>query len=265
MRSPSIVMGLRQTVALYLKGPTFRADPLRDSFLASYPRSGNTWLRAALFHVRIGRPPQSLAELDLGIPDEHYTIPRRAILRASNARELDLIVKTHVPYQLQLSYRRVAYVVRDPRDVIPSYFRLWQNRSKSTSFDDFVQASFSGAVWPCSWYDHVKSWQLYQKISPGCISIIRYEDLTRQVEPELEKLGSALNVKNVPELKKQLHQYNLSSMRKLEQLTGDSGRYQGAFVGQGRAKDVDRKHVDAAIRNHVPHWLALMNELGYSI
>ena len=113
-------------VSRLIRGPAFESDRRRDIFLASYPRSGNTWLRAILFHASIGREPRNLAEIDRAVPDQHFRIARKDLLAPAHHPTGRHIVKTHDPYRFlrsQLDYCDVALIIRDPRDVISSYFR----------------------------------------------------------------------------------------------------------------------------------------------
>jgi hypothetical protein len=245
----------------------FRPDRTRDCFLASYPRSGNTWLRAILFHARIGRAPADLAEIDLGIPDEHYPVAARSVLAPVPGSDAGQIVKTHTIYRIGTSYRSVAYILRDPRDAIPSYYRyLSRNGShRGLSFWDFAQACISGSVWPGSWYEHVQSFRFYRSLHPDRIEIFRYEDLVAQPPAEIARLGYALNLPADANLSDLFRHYDLARMRGLEETGNRPSEKPAGFIGNGRADEGPRAFVDAAIRRDAPHWRDLMAELGYRV
>jgi len=93
-----------------------------------------------LFEAVIGRGASSLRELDFGIPDEHYRLSRRALNRDRGAHRNGFIVKTHVPFLERMGYRRVSYIVRDPRDCIPSFYRYRSRKGDVPEFHGFARA-----------------------------------------------------------------------------------------------------------------------------
>lgn len=250
-----------------IRPPAFRADRSRDMFLASYPRSGNTWLRAILFEARVGRAPGTMAEIDLGIPDEHHRVSRMRVLDAAHEPRRRYIVKTHAPYRVATPYRDVAYIIRDPRDVIPSYFRYRSRKRGSTDadFEDFVRACLSGSIWPGSWYDHVRSWLYFGSRHGGHIGLFRFEDLVERNTAEIRRLGETLHLPDTVSLDDLFQRYDVERMRALEEAGNRKSERAPGFIGQGRAGAPQRDAVDAAIRRHAPHWIDLMAEFDYAV
>lgn len=263
-----MIMGrlLNRAASRILRGPTFRSDRERDIFLASYPRSGNTWLRAILFHARIGRAPQNLGEIDFGIPDEHQPPRRRKLLAPVHPTER-FIVKTHQPYRLRSPYQDVVCVVRDPRDVIPSYFRYLSRKKevRDDEFEDFAIGCISGAVWPGSWFEHVASWQFFRSKHPDRICIFTYERLVALDAPEIERLGKALLLPSEVDPVALFRTYDLARMRALEGRGNRPGEPTTGFIGEGRASTSRREVVEATIQRHAPQWSDLMTALGYAM
>lgn len=258
---------LLNTLARVRTAGQFRPDRTRDCFLASYPRSGNTWMRAILFHARIGREPVDMAEIDCGIPDEHYAIATRSILAPRPGADPRQIVKTHSLYRIGTSYRSVAYILRDPRDAIPSYYRYLSRNGahRGLSFSDFAQACISGSVWLGSWFEHVQSFRFFQLLHPDRIEIFRYEDLVAQPPEDIARLGRVLHLPADTDLPGLFRHYNLARMRALEEDGNRPTEKALGFIGKGRADEGPRAFVDAAIRNNAPHWRDLMAELGYRV
>ena len=87
-----------------------------DVFLVSYPRSGNTWMRFLLYALLHGDAPSSFANVDHAIPGI-YRHADRTLRRLPKPR----ILKSHEYFDPR--YNRVIYLVRDPRDVLLSYYR----------------------------------------------------------------------------------------------------------------------------------------------
>jgi hypothetical protein len=170
-------------------------EPLRpgpdDIGLFSYPRSGNTWMRTVLSQLIHGRSGRSQADLDFFAPDLH-TGPKVSKVISAPVH----VFKSHDPLGPSAptgtwDFRRIIYLVRDPRDVVLSYFR-YRTRGRPTDlvFSDYVQEFVSGSLWPGSWSSHVSSYT-----NPGTegpertIAVVRYEDL---IDEPMTHLSSAL-------------------------------------------------------------------------
>ena len=80
-----------------------------DVFLASYPRSGSTWLRFILYELLSGQPAtfESVNRYMRG-PGTH----NQGLAALPNQGRF---LSSHEPYRAE--YRRAAYLVRDVRDV----------------------------------------------------------------------------------------------------------------------------------------------------
>lgn len=247
-----------------LRGPTFQSAKNRDTFLASYPRSGNTWLRTVIFHASVGRAPKNLAEVDLGVPDEHAPPPRRKMLMAAQKLN-EAIVKTHQPYRSTASYRKVIYIIRDPRDVIPSYFRYLRRKGavSEDEFENFAVGCICGTVWPGSWFEHVTSWRFFQSQYPKRACIFIYENLVAYDEVEVMKFGKALPLQHSIDISEIFRRYDLEMMKRLEKRGNRLSERAPGFIGQGAARSDMRRCVDTLIKQHAPHWQELMADYGY--
>jgi len=103
---------------------------LRDSdvMLASFPKSGNTWMRFLLSNI-IARHTNTVDSIDFYsiqniIPDIH-----RVVLSARHRYEpFPRIVKTHHPRRPE--YRQVIYLARNPEKVMLSYYVLLRTVGK---------------------------------------------------------------------------------------------------------------------------------------
>ena len=167
------------------------AAPGRVIWIASYPKSGNTWVRFLVCNLVFG-PVESAASLAERIPDLHE-------LQAAPEPAPGLcFLKTHFPYgpRLPLLERSAAaiYVVRDPGDVLVSNFHYARRSSGAmggagadAGTDDFEQyaEAFIGAggdprwirLGMGSWLENVRAWQGAQARIP--MLWVRYEDLLR--------------------------------------------------------------------------------------
>jgi len=99
-----------------------------DVFLASFQRSGSTWLRFLLCDV-LTKGAADFRNVKFTIPDvRHY---RRGAVLLDGGR----LIKTHEPYRKE--YGKAVYIVRDPRDVALS---LHEYIRPHEDLDDFVLA-----------------------------------------------------------------------------------------------------------------------------
>jgi hypothetical protein len=160
-----------------------------DVFLVSYPRSGNTWARFLIGNLIYQDEPVTFANIESRLPEIYFN-PDHVMRRLPRPR----ILKSHECFQPQ--YRRVIYIVRDPRDVAVSFYHhniKAGNIPDGYAIEDFVprfiNAEFD-AKWG-SWADHVLSWLRLRQNSPGFI-LLTYESMKQQPEAELARVAAFL-------------------------------------------------------------------------
>lgn len=144
-----------------------------DIFIASYPKSGVTWLQhltACLFFGFDGtRVPDRVVQ-NL-VPDMHN---EKYFIRIPS---FPAVLKWHGLPDPKM--RRVVHLVRDGRDAAVSYHRMLRSLEMEGSIDQIV----AGDVWPGGWGDHTEAW--LNNPHGAEILRIRYEDL---LETPLETL-----------------------------------------------------------------------------
>jgi len=230
----------------------------QDVFLASYPRSGSTWLRFMLFQI-LRREEAAFGKIEECIPeiDAHRRIP--PILPAGGR-----LVKTHEQYRKD--YTRAVFLVRDPRDVFLScYARAVETGlaplvSKG-DFDSFFLSFMEGrALQQGSWQAHTRSWLDSPLAKDGNLMVIRYEDLRRNSEQVLAEFLRFLGVTPDPQVVRTAIEHNsLQRMRAKEDHARSSGesspllgshksnREDGRFVRQGAVGGWRSKFSDAQL------------------
>lgn len=202
-----------------------------DSFLASYPRSGNTWLRFMLFEALTGKP----ADFRLVRPAmPSVNINTNATAFFPRGGRLFL---THYPYCDYYGNGKAIYLVRDVRDVVLSeYRRQLMNRSYREGFDSFLDDFLSGRIHRFgSWADHVTSWLDGALGGNGRVLLCRYEDLKSDTESVLQDAVKFLGAQAESiAIGAAVHNNNLEAMRdKEDRIRLPEARSGFRFVNEG--------------------------------
>jgi len=201
--------------------PTTRPRPTRKNivWLASYPKSGNTWMRIFLANYLFDRktpmPINQVHQLGMGdsierayrivaqaaghksfdLADYRQTLALRDRVLAAiagNGAEVNL-VKTHnnrtrafgvelIPPQLT---RSAIYILRNPLDMALSYARQFdhspEGAAETIGRSDNSSAGTHGTVTQFfgTWSDHVRSWARCRAFP---VLVVRYEDM--QADPD---------------------------------------------------------------------------------
>lgn len=166
-----------------------------DTFLVSYPKSGNTWLRFLLAQV-MAKQQLDFYTIEKIIPDIYENSDHR-LLKIKNPR----VLKSHETYCSD--YPRVIYIVRDPRDVAISYY-YWQKKvgmlakyGADFSLRDYLKHGFleSEKMGIISWAKHVDSWVSHVDTLGEHLLIIRYEDIEKEPSNVLRQVIDFVDLK----------------------------------------------------------------------
>jgi hypothetical protein len=191
-----------------------------DTFIVSYPRSGNTWTRFLVASLLHPQEPVTFSNIERLIPDAEAQ-SNRYMRRAPSPR----IIKTHS--YLDPRYPRVIYIVRDPRDVALSYYdfsRKYRHFEDSYPLDryigDFVHGRLISAAGWGTWGENVASWVFARGARPGFL-LLRYEDIKARPERELTRLADYFGIAATPELlRTTMDRSSADRMRELEKTQG---------------------------------------------
>ena len=190
-----------------------------DTFIVSYPRSGNTWTRFLIANLLHPDEPATFANIERLVPDSEAqssryfkTIPRPRV------------IKSHQYFDPR--YKRLIYIVRDPRDVALSYYDFQRKYRQiedgyplSQYVSDFVGARLSSADWG-TWGENVGSWIAARQKHPGFLRL-RYEDMIVDTERELVKIAAFLGIEpNRQLLANTIDRSSAERMRGLEKTQG---------------------------------------------
>ena len=280
-----------------------RINPRGIIWIASYPRSGNTWTRAFINNLtRIIEDP-SFAELDINRVEpwtaaendvDHYTkLLRKPGFRASaaeiaaarprvqaeiaRAARRPVYVKTHNANALDHGHPLIntgvtagtVYLVRNPLDVAISLAHFGGS-SIARSIEDrgppgFGVNSTRNYVRTVwgSWSEHVGSWTA--RPHPATL-VVRYEDMVSAPEATFAGIARHLAMTPTPEqVARAVAMISFDRLREKETADGFIERpdYTERFFREGRAGQWRERLTEAQIAQVVKAHHPLMRRFGY--
>jgi hypothetical protein len=242
-----------------------------DVFLIAYPKSGNTWTRFLLGNLL--HPDKEVTFLNIPELIPHIDVkPRSFFEKLARPR----VINCHEPFDPR--FKRVVYVVRDPRDVAVSLYHYQRKRGR---IDDnypmeqfvprFMAGSFAEPLRLGSWGDNVTSWLALREHSAGFL-LCRYEDLRANTVQELSRIASFLNSDASPELlTAAVERSSVKRMQSLEKAQGDAwGQTKGMrkdipFVRSGLVGGWKSALPQSCVTQIESAWGPAMERLGYEL
>jgi hypothetical protein len=239
-----------------------------DTFLVSYPKSGNTWVRFLL--ANLIHPNETV-----GFSNINRLLPAPGVLSKRFLKSLPRprILKSHEPFDVR--FKKVIYLVRDPRDVAVSEYHFDLKKryiEPDVTLEQFVKRFIAGTT--CSygsWWEHTASWIATRHGNPAFL-LVRYEDLLSDSIGETAKIAEFLGIQADRErLQAAVERSSADRMRKLEKQQADqwtgtkNTRQEIPFVRAAKSggwKDTLPAHCVEEIEIA---WAPLLNFLGYPL
>ncbi len=241
-----------------------------DTFLVSYPRSGNTWTRFLIANLIYPQHHIGFADIERFIPDAEAH-SNRYLRKIPSPR----LIKSHQYFDHR--YPRVIYIVRDPRDVVVSYYdfsRKYRHIPDAYPMEryveDFVHARLNSASWG-TWAENVGTWVAARQGHPNFL-LLRYEDMLGDAAAGLAQVARFLAVEPTPErIRHAVEGSSASKMRELEQTEGKqwvstkNKRDDIPFIGTAKSGKWRTKLSASAARQIEEAWGPLLTHLGYEL
>lgn len=241
--------------------------PLRESdkFIVSYPRSGNKFCRLLLCNLIF--PNQNVKPTNIREWSPEVYGPRKKLRKFKSPRYL----KSHECFQHQ--YKKLVYLVRDPRSVAVSYFFFLKKKNRlptKLSFSEFLPYFLEGRLDPYgSWAENVGSWLGGCGYDNGRFLLIRYEDLRKDTAENFKKILDFYNIQyNKNEIKDAIEASSFESTKKqyLEEKQIDEPQIEEQQIDV-RKGDLDEWKAYFGERDHkmlLDAFGPVMEKVGYS-
>lgn len=240
-------------------------------WIASYPKSGNTWIRAFLANYLVGKPGEGPVELDELVRITRSDVAAQRITAASGvdvasaqpaqiyaARGVYLdrlagmdtpsFLKTHMPNarldQVDLIPRALTraaiYVVRNPLDILPSLAdQLGMTADEAATMMDSREARISGPesqidAFVGNWSMHVRSWFASDGFP---VQVLRYEDMLDDPETAFRDVLDLLGIEvDAAQLAHAIEMASFKNLSALEERKGfiEKSKHQDRFFREGR-------------------------------
>lgn len=236
-----------------------------DVFIVSYPKSGNTWTRFLIGNL-IYKDGVDFSNIEERVPDI-YVNSDAVMGKLPSPR----ILKSHEYFDPR--YKKVIYIVRDPRDVVVSYWHFAKKQKKIServtldSFVDyFIQGSLDGYG---TWGEHVGSW-LGSRGGSENMLLLKYEDMLIDTEEELRKVarfvGLCPDAERIYKAREMSSFENMKVMEKQQSQLWKSirkSRQDIPFVRSGKSGSWNGILSERALVSVNNAWGATMEKLGY--
>jgi len=166
-------------------------------WLASYPRSGNTFVRSVLNRV-FGLKTYSIYEEVRDIGSEakfseivgHEELPGDFNFDAARQSQDIFLVKTHELAQASLQPEdKVIYLIRDGREATLSFYH---HQQKFGDDQPSINEIIDGAPLGCTWAQHVRSW--HNEANDEQMLWLQFEEFTAHPEVLIEQIGHFLEM-----------------------------------------------------------------------
>lgn len=164
-----------------------------DVFVATYPKSGTTWMQQIVHGLRTGGSmafdeitevvPWIEMGFDMGIDieAEQFANPRA--------------FKSHMNWEDLPKGGRNIYVIRDPKDVVVSFYNFmigWYLEPGSVSFETFVNDQFCVGSRSGRYWEHVLSWWPTRG-RDDCL-LVAYEDLKETPRAQVMRVAEFIGL-----------------------------------------------------------------------
>jgi len=206
----------KQLLLRHYKGLTMLQETaVTDCVVVSYPKSGNTWMRFLIFSYLLDRQG-TFEEVEQGMP----YVPQDWYYGKTSP---PIVLKSHNSWPQK--YGKVLYMVRDPRDVVISFY-YWHIKTglfekpeyRDWTIEEYI-SRFMGDnfVWKTPWDKHVMDWFEHRDELTDGFLLVKYEDLLDNTLEQMHKVVVFLGMEwNQQKAERAIENCSISKMQKIE-------------------------------------------------
>jgi hypothetical protein len=184
-----------------------------DIFIATYAKSGTTWMQMILVQLVTGGRGEfgHISEVSPYLED----VVNRGRLRHLEGLPSPRLIKTHLTYE-QLRPRRNPRIILVTRDVRDTFVSCHHHRQLDTrfrvDFEGFIESMVRGRGPFQDWFSYMRSWLPHRH--DANVLWVRYEDLLAGLEPQVRRIAAFCGIPLEEErLGDILHRCGLAYMR----------------------------------------------------
>lgn len=221
-------------------------NPMHDDiYIVEFPKSGITWLQHIIGNIELqlagNQEIITFYNYQKYLPDVHQA--KGCYINRFLARTF---IKSHSEYNP--FYYFAIYLIRNPFDVMVSYYNFLCNEGYECDFETFVKDKNLGIK---KWKKHVNSWY-YKEVKAQRIHFIKYENLLNSGFEEIFNLYKNLGLK-IPEkiLIKAFKNAEINNMQYYEDFYRQfNPNYKMYFVGKAN-KRTKEQLLTQNIKNYI--------------
>lgn len=186
-----------------------------DYYVISYPKCGRTWIRVMLaksLALYFGDPRDIVYEPSDVINNVRANGPVVRFTHDGSGDPPDPKIDNRRYYRY--ANKRVIFLVRDPRDVMVSYyFQRTRRQNESYSLSDFIRHPWWGID---RLIDFMRGWYEHRHV-PLDFLLVRYEDLHRDPKIELRRILQFLGIIDISDdiIRNAVSYASFDNMRKM--------------------------------------------------
>ncbi len=237
-----------------------------DIFIISYPKSGNTWTRFLIGNLVFKDKKIDFKNIESLIPDVYKNSGPKL-----KSFPYPRYLKSHEYFNPL--YKKVIYIVRDPRDVALSYFYHCKKVGKirdDLSINKFIEMFLCGELDPFgSWAENVGSWVGAREKDENFL-LLSYENMLERTSDQLQKISNFLGLSRTQkEIDACVEKSSFSNMKRLEKMQHadwketSKTRKDISFVRAGKTGQWREEIPGEIIKKIENKWQKEMERFGY--
>ena len=230
-----------------------------DVVLALFPKTGSTWVRFFLFNLltiteRDGKTV-TIDDMNAEMPEFGHT----SLFQKWQFKSCPRIIKSHRPKNRLLDGLNTVLVVRDPRDVVVSFYH-YANAKKELGYSGTVKEVLHHPEMGLEYFFHqYNSWRSQAGL------VLRYEDLRNDGFTQFKKLVEYLKITATDsEIQLALERSDLNAMRVAQENSVEfKKKFSNGFIFARSGQSAQWKDLFDA--EDVAYWERLKSENGFTL